>query len=127
MADLNRQDIIRGMMAEVDGLSYSMAAASLEAFLTCVSRALVDRQSVVLKNFGKFSVRDRKARRGTHPHSHKPIEIPAVSIPHFAPSPVLKNLVNQVNQAHQPSSKSSGNYSFLPDRSGSIHDDISLI
>jgi nucleoid DNA-binding protein len=89
------------MMAEVDGLSYSMAAASLEAFLTCVSRALSDRQTVVLKNFGKFSVRDRKARRGTHPHSHKPIEIPAVSIPHFAPSPSLKHLVNQVNQPNQ--------------------------
>ncbi len=92
-------------MAEVDGLTYSMAAASLEAFLTCVSRALGDRQSVVIKNFGKFTVRDRKARRGMHPHSHKPIEIPAVSIPHFAPSPTLKQLVNQDRQQSKSGGK----------------------
>ena len=48
MADINRQDIIRGMMAEVDGLSYSMASASLEAVLTCVTQALANHKSIML-------------------------------------------------------------------------------
>ncbi|MCA6504852.1 MAG: HU family DNA-binding protein [Pseudanabaena sp.] len=93
MADINRQDIIRGMMAEVDGLSYSMASASLEAALACVTKALADHQSVILSDFGKFGVRHRRARLGMHPRTHQPIQIPEVNVPHFTPSPNLKKLV----------------------------------
>lgn len=95
MADINRQDIIRGMMAEVDGLSYSMASASLEAVLTCVTNALTNRQSITLSGFGKFSIRHRRARVGSHPRTHEPITIPEVIVPSFTPSPHLKNLVQK--------------------------------
>jgi DNA-binding protein HU-beta len=94
MADLNRQDIIRGMMAEVDGLSQSMASASLEAMITCISQALSNQQSIVLSDFGKFGVRDRAARQGTHPRTHQPIMISAVKVPYFTPSPILRKKVN---------------------------------
>ena len=95
MADINRQDIIRGMMAEVDGLSYSMASASLEAALACITKALTDHQSVLLSDFGKFGVRHRLARLGSHPRTHQPIKIPEVTVPYFTPSPNLKKLVQK--------------------------------
>ncbi len=95
MADINRQDIIRGMMAEVDGLSYNMASASLEAVLACVTKALADHQSVTLSDFGKFGVRHRRARLGSHPRTHQPMEIPAATAPYFTPSPHLKKLVQK--------------------------------
>lgn len=95
MADINRQDIIRGMMTEVDGLTYSMASATLEAALTCVTKALADHQSVILSDFGKFGVRHRRARLGSHPRTHQPIEIPEVTAPYFSPSPLLKKLVQK--------------------------------
>jgi nucleoid DNA-binding protein len=95
MADINRQDIIRGMMAEVDGLSYSMASASLEAVLTCLTKALTNHKSITLSGFGKFSIRHRRARVGSHPRTHQPIAIPEVIVPSFTPSPHLKNLVQK--------------------------------
>lgn len=98
MADINRQDIIRGMMAEVDGLSYSMASASLEAALTCISKALKDHKSITLSDFGKFGVRHRRARVGSHPRTHQPITIPEVIVPHFTPSPHLKKQVQKPNE-----------------------------
>lgn len=98
MADLNRQDIIRGIIAEVDGLSYSMAAASLEATLTYVTQALANHQSIVISDFGKFGVRHRRARLGIHPRSHQPITIPEVIVPYFTPSPRLKKLVQKPNE-----------------------------
>jgi nucleoid DNA-binding protein len=101
MADINRQDIIRGMMAEVDGLSYSMASASLEAVLTLVNQALADHQSIMLSDFGKFGVRHRQARSGSHPRTHQPITIPEVFIPYFTPSPHLKKLVQKSNEKTQ--------------------------
>lgn len=85
MSDTNRQDIIRGMMAEVDGLSYSMASASLEAVISCITQALANHQSIMLNDFGKFGVRHRKARVGSHPRTHQPITIPEVVVPYFTP------------------------------------------
>lgn len=102
MADVNRQDLIRGMMAEVDGLSYAMASASLEALLTCVTQALTEGKTVVLRDFGKFGVRQRRARAGTHPQTHAALEIPAATIPYFTASPTLKRLVNADALAQRP-------------------------
>jgi DNA-binding protein HU-beta len=95
MADINRQDIIQGMMEEVDGLTYSMASASLEAVLVCLTNALADHQSVMLSDFGKFGVRHRRARLGSHPRTHQPMQIPEVTVPYFTPSPHLKKLVQK--------------------------------
>ncbi len=93
MADLNRQDIIRGMMAEVDGLSHRMAAASLEAVISTITNALSEHRSVMLSDFGKFGVRQRRKRQVTHPYTHEPVQIPSVAVPYFSPSPQLKKRV----------------------------------
>jgi nucleoid DNA-binding protein len=95
MADLNRQDIISGMMAEVDGLSHRMAAASLEAAISCITKALAEHQSVIFSDFGKFGVRHRRKRQGTHPHTQEPIQIPSIVVPYFSPSPTLKRIVKR--------------------------------
>jgi len=105
MADINRQDIIRGMMAEVDGLSYSMASASLEAVITCVTKALSNHQAITLNGFGKFGVRHRRARSGVHPRTHQPITIPEVIVPHFTPSPHLKKIVQKPNEPNSDISR----------------------
>lgn len=105
MADINRQDIIRGMMAEVDGLTYSMASASLEAVITCLSQALANHQSIMLSDFGRFSVRYRRARSAIHPRTHQPMTIPEVIVPHFTPSPHLKKLVHKPNEPHSDISR----------------------
>ena len=95
MADLNRQDIIRGMMAEVDGLSHRMAAASLEAVISSITNALSEHQSVMLSDFGKFGVRHRRKRQVTHPHTRESLQIPSVVVPYFSPSPNLKQRVKR--------------------------------
>jgi nucleoid DNA-binding protein len=101
MADISRQDIIRSMMAEVDGLSYNMASASLEAVINCVTQSLANHQSIMLSDFGKFGIRHRRARLGSHPRTHQPITIPEVVVPHFTPSPHLKKLVQKPNEKNQ--------------------------
>lgn len=97
MADLNRQDLVKAMVAEVDGLTASMARASLEAVITCITKALVQQQSVSIHNFGKFGVRTRRSRAGIHPQTQAEIQIPAAIVPYFTPSVGLKQLVNQQN------------------------------
>jgi DNA-binding protein HU-beta len=93
MADLNRKDIVRLMVAEVDGLSHTMASACLEALLKIISESLVAQKSVVFQEFGKFGVRQRSARQGVHPQTQRLVEIPSLPVPYFTPSPKLKQLV----------------------------------
>lgn len=93
MADLNRKDIVRLMVAEVDGLSHSTASACLEALLKIISESLQAQKSVVFQEFGRFSVRQRSARQSVHPKTQRLIDIPALPVPHFVPSPKLKQLV----------------------------------
>ncbi|HAN45518.1 MAG TPA: HU family DNA-binding protein [Cyanobacteria bacterium UBA8156] len=102
MADLNRYDLARAMAAEVDGLTHRMAAACLDAFVECVSRALTREESVILQNFGKFGVRRRKPRQGTHPQTQQAIAIAGAPIPFFTASPALKKRVRLA--ASQPES-----------------------
>ncbi len=94
-SSLNRQDIIKVMLTEVDGLTASMAGASLEAVITCITQALADHKSVSINNFGKFGVRYRRSRLGIHPHTQTEIQIPATNVPYFTPSVSLKQRVNQ--------------------------------
>ncbi|AFY73742.1 bacterial nucleoid DNA-binding protein [Synechococcus sp. PCC 7502] len=95
MADLNRQDLIKAMVAEVDGLTVRMAGASLEAMITCITEALAEHKSISINNFGKFGVRTRRSRLGIHPQTQTEIQIPATIVPYFTPSVGLKQLVNQ--------------------------------
>jgi DNA-binding protein HU-beta len=103
MADLNRQDIIKAMVADVDGLTSTMAAASLEAFITCITHNLGKHQTITINNFGKFGVRYRRSRLGIHPQSQTEIQIPATIVPYFTPSVRLKQQVN-----YEPNSDISG-------------------
>ncbi|MFZ4727947.1 MAG: HU family DNA-binding protein [Pseudanabaena sp.] len=49
----------------------------------------------MLSDFGKFGVRHRRARLGSHPRTHQPIHIPEVTVPYFTPCPHLKKLVQR--------------------------------
>ena len=118
MADLNRSDIIKTMVSEVDGLTVGLAGASLEAVISCISQALAEHKSISIHNFVKFGVRYRRSRIGIHPQSPSEIQIPATIVPYFTPGVGLKQLVNQpqINQPqphpnyehHEPNSDISG-------------------
>ncbi len=89
MADLNRQDLTRSMVEQVDGLTHALAAASLDALLSSVAMALAQHQSITLSGFGRFKVRYRKPRLGVHPRTRQPMTIAGAYVPAFEPSPAL--------------------------------------
>jgi DNA-binding protein HU-beta len=48
---------------------------------------------LMLRRFGTFEVRTRKARMGRNPRTNEVVPIPAVRIVKFRPSPILKDKV----------------------------------
>ena len=69
------------------------AEKHLEAFTTAVSEALKAGEEVQLPGFGKFYVREQKAREGRNPQSREKMTIPASKVPAFRAGKSLKESV----------------------------------
>ena len=69
------------------------AGKYLEAFTTAISRALKAGEEVQIPGFGKFYVRDQKAREGRNPQSGEKMKIPASKVPAFKAGKSLKDSI----------------------------------
>ena len=64
-----------------------------EAFEEVVTEALKAGEEVQITGFGKFSVRERKAREGTNPQTGQKMKISAQKVPAFSAGNALKEAV----------------------------------
>src|SRR5215217_4855375 len=80
-------------IAEEAGVSKSDAQKHFEAFEEVVTEALKAGEEVQITGFGKFSVRERKAREGRNPQTGEKLKIRASRVPSFSAGNVLKEAV----------------------------------
>jgi len=74
-------------------ISKASAEKSLNAFTSCVTKALKKGDKLTLTGFGTFSVVKRRARTGRNPQTGKEIKIPATRVAKFKPGNLLKSAV----------------------------------
>lgn len=60
-----------------------------------IMEALEQGNSIEIRGFGTFKVRDRKARMGQNPNTGESVAVPARRIPVFTPSRIFRNRVDQ--------------------------------
>jgi DNA-binding protein HU-beta len=80
-------------MAEKAGVPTSEAHKHFEAFEEVVTEALKAGEEVQITGFGKFSVRERKAREGRNPQTGQKMKIAASKVPSFSAGNALKDAV----------------------------------
>ena len=80
-------------IAEEAGTSRSEAQRYFEAFEEVVTEALKSGEEVQIPGFGKFSVRERKAREGRNPQTGQKMKIAAQKVPAFSAGNALKKAV----------------------------------
>jgi nucleoid DNA-binding protein len=71
----------------------SEAQKHFEAFEKVVTEALKAGEEVQITGFGKFSVRERKAREGRNPQTGEKMKISAQKVPAFSAGNALKEAV----------------------------------
>ncbi|MEM6445006.1 MAG: HU family DNA-binding protein [Cyanobacteria bacterium J06642_2] len=108
---ITRHLLARQVAERVDGLSLRLAKAAVDALTDSIADTLADEGVIQLNGFGTFSVRHRSARQTLHPRTRKPISIPAANVPHFAPSPQLRQ---RVAAAIASSEVGNGSQAFFP-------------
>jgi nucleoid DNA-binding protein len=80
-------------IAEEAGVSKGDAQKHFEAFEEVVTEALKAGEEVQITGFGKFSVRERRAREGRNPQTGQKMKIAAQKVPAFSAGNALKEAV----------------------------------
>ena len=91
---LTKADLIRQVYNQHEGLTKIQATDSVEAFLRICKNTLVSGSDLLLSGFGKFNVKDKKARKGRNPQTGKELILDARRVVTFTPSGILKNKTN---------------------------------
>ncbi|MCK4842718.1 MAG: HU family DNA-binding protein [Methylococcales bacterium] len=90
---MNKSELIDAI-ADASELTKADAGRALDGFLSSVTEALSNGDSVALVGFGTFSVKDRAERKGRNPQTGAEITIKAAKIPAFKAGKSLKDAVN---------------------------------
>jgi DNA-binding protein HU-beta len=80
-------------IAQEAGVPKSEAQKHFEAFEEVVTNALKAGEEVQITGFGKFSVKERKAREGRNPQTGQKMKIAAQKVPAFSAGNALKEAI----------------------------------
>ncbi len=89
---MNKKQLIERMVEHTDSPK-GEAEKHLQAFTATISEALKAGEEVQLPGFGKFYVREQKAREGRNPQSGEKMNIPARKVPAFKAGKSFKESV----------------------------------
>jgi DNA-binding protein HU-beta len=89
---MNKKQFIERMVEHTNS-PRTVAEKHLVGFTTAGSEALKAGEEVQLPGFGKFYVREQKAREGRNPQSGEKMTIPASKVPAFRAGKSLKGSV----------------------------------
>lgn len=74
---MNKKNLIRKAAAKA-GLSVKDEQRAVDSFLAAISESLKAEKSIVIPDFGRFSVYERKARKVRHPQTGEIVDVPAM-------------------------------------------------
>jgi integration host factor subunit alpha len=91
---LTKADLAK-KVAEDCGFMKGEAAEIVEKLLGITKEGLIAGEDVMISGFGKWSVKDKRARRGRNPQTGESLMLDARRVVTWQYSPVLKKAVNK--------------------------------
>jgi DNA-binding protein HU-beta len=89
---VNKTELIEEI-AQRTNSSRGEAQKYVDTFEGIISEALKGGEEVQITGFGKFYVREQKAREGVNPQTREKMRIPASKVPSFSAGKELKDAV----------------------------------
>jgi integration host factor subunit alpha len=90
---LTKEKLISRLQTQV-GLSKQESRAAVERVLDIMKETLSRSEDLLISGFGKFSVKQKNARRGRNPQTKENLILRARKVVVFKTSGVLRNLIN---------------------------------
>ena len=90
---VTKQRLIESIQNQTE-FSKKQSTELVESVIEYISSSLENGEDVLISNFGKFQVKDKKARNGRNPSTGEPIVLPARKVVTFRISNNLKDKIN---------------------------------
>ncbi len=90
---LTKEKMINRLQTQL-GLSKHESRAAVEKVLDIMKETLARSEDLLISGFGKFSVKQKNARRGRNPQTKENLILRARKVVVFKTSGVLRNLIN---------------------------------
>jgi len=92
---LTKADLVQQVHKSHPHLTKAEASQAVETFLAIAKETLIGGEDLLLSGFGKFNVKDKKARRGRNPQTGEDLILEARRVVTFKPSGILRKKINQ--------------------------------
>lgn len=89
---INTSDLVKIVAERLPSASKVTVSAVVNQTLATISEEFQNGTVVALKDFGKFELKKRDARKGRNPATGETIDIPAKVVPKFTFAAALKNI-----------------------------------
>lgn len=99
MKNVTKKDLVE-QIADRTGLTRVDTKIIVECFLDAVSKALETGTNIEIRMFGRFKIKEKKARRARNPRTNQFINVEAGFKPVFEASRELKKRINDVAGLH---------------------------
>lgn len=90
---LTKENIIEAVFESAD-LPKSRSREVVETALELIKSTLAEGEDLLISGFGKFMVKDKRARRGRNPQTNQDLELRARKVVVFKTSGVLRCAIN---------------------------------
>jgi len=90
---LTKAELVQQVYKVHDTLTKAQATESVESFLRLSKNSLINGEDLLLSGFGKFNVKDKKARRGRNPQTGEELILSARRVVTFKPSGILRDKI----------------------------------
>ena len=90
---MKKSDLIKKLSEQSD-LPLEKAAKVVNTFFRGIEEALIKGQRVEIRNFGVFTIREKRAYKGHNPQTGEPVNVPSSKHPHFRAGTELKERLN---------------------------------
>lgn len=90
---LTKADLVQKVYQN-HNLTKAQAADAVEAFLKIAKNCLKNGDDLLISGFGKFNVKQKKARRGRNPQTGQELILDARKVVTFKPSGILRSRIN---------------------------------
>ena len=94
LTKVTKADLIQQVYKQNEKISMVQATDSVEAFLRISKNSLINGSDLLLSGFGKFNVKDKKARKGRNPQTGEELMLDARRVITFNPAGILRDKVN---------------------------------
>jgi len=91
---LTKADLVQQVYKTQDNLTKLQATEAVETLLSIMKNCLANGEDLLISGFGKFNVKEKKARRGRNPQTGQELILDARRVITFKPSGILRSRIN---------------------------------